>query len=62
MDATAQLGLNKLPITDRKEAIRRGGYALAVADYDNDGFSDMLVGNFGPVQLLRNTGNGFEVP
>jgi len=60
VDATAELGLDKLPIEDRKEAIRRGGYALAVSDFNNDGLSDMLVGNYGPVQLLRNTGNGFE--
>ena len=59
VDATAELGLDKLPIDDRKEAIRRGGYALAVSDFDNDGLSDMLVGNYGPVQLLRNTGTGF---
>jgi hypothetical protein len=60
VDATSELGLDKLPIDDRKEAIRRGGYALAVSDFNNDGLSDMLVGNYGPVQLLKNTGNGFE--
>ena len=59
VDATTELGLDKLPIDDRKEAIRRGGYALAISDFDNDGLSDMLVGNYGPVQLLRNTGSGF---
>merc|ERR1711871_969893 len=58
-DATSSLGLASLPIDDRKEAIRRGGYALVVADYDMDGRSDMLVGNFGPVQLLKNTKDGF---
>lgn len=60
VDKTDALGLNRLPITDRKEAIRRGGYALVVSDYDNDGLSDMLVGNYGPINLLRNTGTGFE--
>ena len=60
-DATEHLGLTTiLPIEDRKEAIRRGGYALVVSDYDNDGYKDMLVGNYGPIHLLRNTGNGFE--
>ena len=59
-DATTSLGLDKLPIDDRKEAIRRGGYALAISDFDNDGQNDMLVGNYGPVQLWRNTGSGFE--
>ena len=61
VDTTAEWGLvGTLPIDDRKEAIRRGGYALVVADYDQDGKSDMLVGNYGPINLLRNTGNGFE--
>ena len=61
VDMTEQWGLrDTLPITDRKEAIRRGGYALVVADYDQDGHVDMLVGNYGPINLLRNTGNGFE--
>ena len=59
-DFTESLGLTILPITDRKEAIRRGGYALVTADYDQDGMVDMLVGNSGPINLLRNTGNGFE--
>ena len=60
VEKTQELGLGALPIDDRKEAIRRGGYALVVADYDQDGKVDMLVGNYGPINLLRNTGNGFE--
>ncbi len=59
-DISADLGLTALPVEDRKEAIRRGGYALVVADYDQDGMTDMLVGNYGPINLLRNTGSGFE--
>ena len=59
-DVTAEWGLDALPVNDRKEAIRRGGYALAVVDYDTDGKPDMLVGNYGPVQLFRNTGAGYE--
>ena len=59
-DVSEDLGLTSLPIKDRKEAIRRGGYALVVADYDQDGMTDMLVGNYGPINLLRNTGSGFE--
>ena len=50
VDATEELGLDKLPIDDRKEAIRRGGYALALSDFDNDNNVDMLVGNYGPVR------------
>ena len=61
VDHTTEWGLaGTLPIQDRKEAIRRGGYALVVADYDQDGMTDMLVGNYGPINLLRNTGSGFE--
>lgn len=59
-DETAALGLAALPSSDRKEAIRRGGYALVAADIDNDARVDLLVGNYGPLQLLRNTGAGFE--
>lgn len=60
VDRTQEIGLGVLPIVDRKEAIRRGGYALVVADYDQDGNIDMLVGNYGPINLMRNTGSGFE--
>jgi hypothetical protein len=60
VDATAAWGLGDLTVHDRQEAIRRGGYALAVVDYDGDGRSDLLVGHFGPVQLFRNTGTGFQ--
>ena len=58
--ATASMGLGQLPVASRTEAIRRGGYAVAVADYDGDQRPDLLVGNVGPVQLLRNTEHGFE--
>ena len=43
----------------RKEAIRRGGYALVAADYNNDDLPDLLVGNYGPLKLYRNTGAGW---
>lgn len=58
-DATTSWDLDKLPMYDRQEAIRRGGYALAVVDYDSDGLSDILVGHYGPLQLLKNTGTSF---
>ena len=59
-DATVTAGLDAIPVTSRSEAIRRGGYAMAVADYDGDRRPDVLLGHFGRSQLLRNTGDGFE--
>ena len=59
VNATAKWKLDELPVTDRKEAIRRGGYALAVVDLDGDSLKDMIVGNHGPVQILKNTGSSF---
>ena len=34
------------------------GMAVSVADYDNDGFSDMMVMNFGDFVLFHNNGDG----
>jgi hypothetical protein len=36
----------------------RWGMGVAVGDYDNDGFADMYVGNFGTSRLYHNNGNG----
>jgi hypothetical protein len=36
----------------------RWGMGVAVGDYDNDGFADLYVGNFGTSRLYRNNGNG----
>lgn len=58
--ATAAAGLSAVPVVDRREAIRRGGYAIASSDYDGDGDSDLLVGNYNRVQLFRNTGSSYE--
>lgn len=59
-DAGAAWGLDRVAVSERKEAIRRGGYAIAVGDYDADGRDDLLVGGYGPVQLFRNTGSAFS--
>jgi hypothetical protein len=34
------------------------GTGIAVGDFDNDGFVDVFVGNYGPNSLYRNLGNG----
>jgi len=39
-------------------ANERWGMGVAVGDYDNDGFADIYVGNFGVSRLYRNNGNG----
>jgi len=47
-DVTAKAGV----------ADRRWGLGAAAADYDNDGFVDLYVTNYGRNTLYRNTGNG----
>ncbi len=36
----------------------RWGMGAAVGDYDNDGFSDLFVSNYGTSRLYKNNGNG----
>ena len=36
----------------------RWGMGAAIGDYDNDGFSDIFVGNYGTSRLYKNNGNG----
>jgi hypothetical protein len=47
-DVTAKAGV----------ANERWGMGVAVGDYDNDGFPDMFVSNFGVSRLYHNNGNG----
>lgn len=42
----------------RKEAIRRGGYALSMGDWDDDGNVDMVVGHLGSVELFKGQNDG----
>jgi hypothetical protein len=55
-------GTRALKFTDVTEEskIRAKGYGvgIAVADYDNDGWADLFLTNFGPNQLWRNRGDG----
>ncbi|OIQ19526.1 MAG: hypothetical protein BM556_03315 [Bacteriovorax sp. MedPE-SWde] len=43
-DVTDQMIGDQVPVYVRKEAIRRGGYALSITDFDNDGNHDIYVG------------------
>jgi hypothetical protein len=46
-------------VTDKAGvANERWGMGVAVGDYDNDGFADIYVGNFGTSRLYHNNGNG----
>lgn len=62
-DLTNKSGLaTNIPTHVRSEAIRRGGYSLALEDFNKDGNIDMYVGAVGNATLL--TGNnklGFDV-
>lgn len=55
-------GQSSLGFTDVSEAARinASGYGMGVAagDFNNDGFVDLYVNNFGRNQLLRNNGDG----
>lgn len=57
-DRTAASGLSAVPVVERREAIRRGGYALAVEDLNGDGHVDVLVGHVDNALLFRGTGDG----
>ncbi|MBM3464877.1 MAG: CRTAC1 family protein [Armatimonadetes bacterium] len=57
-DVTQNVGLNRVNVFQRLEAIRRGGYAIALGDYDGDKNVDLFVGAWGASQLFRNNGDG----
>jgi hypothetical protein len=46
-------------VTDKAGvANERWGFGVTVADFDNDGYADMYISNFGVSRLYRNNGNG----
>lgn len=48
-----------IDVTVQANVTGRGwGQGCAVADFDNDGLTDLLVTNFGPNELFRNKGDG----
>ncbi len=62
-DSTMDTDKRTLKFTDVTEqaglAVASGyGMGVAAADYDNDGFVDLYLSNFGANQLLRNVGDG----
>lgn len=57
-EVTKISNVDRIPQYQRLEAIRRGGYAIAVGDYNNDGIKDFYVGAHGPGKLLRGLSDG----
>lgn len=57
-DSTKYAGLDQIPSRTRNEAIRRGGYALALADYNGDGLVDMLIGSEKETSLYKGVSGG----
>lgn len=57
-DVTKGSGLDGVITYQRLEAIRRGGYAIAMEDFDNDSIVDVYVGSYGPGKLFKGQQNG----
>lgn len=61
-EITNESGLSQVKSYTRDEAIRRGGYAISIVDYDGDGNVDMYVGAMGKGELLKGDGKGSFTP
>lgn len=57
-DVTKSSGFENVVSYQRLEAIRRGGYALAMEDFDNDGLVDAYVGSYGAGKLFKGQKDG----
>lgn len=58
VESTQKSGAGSIQTYARLEALRRGGYALAVEDFNNDGNLDMFVGQWGEAELLMGDAHG----
>lgn len=58
VDNSKKYGLNKLPIHLRREAIRRGGYGMAISDINGDQALDIYVGSMNKGDLLMGDSSG----
>jgi len=59
IDSEGHRSLRLTDVTERVGLTRSEyGFGLATGDYDNDGWTDLYVTDFGSNQLLRNNGNG----
>jgi hypothetical protein len=52
-EITASAFKNILPTSLRREAIRRGGYATSVGDFDNDGIQDIFFAAADKIKLFK---------
>lgn len=57
-DVTKSSGFENVVTYQRLEAIRRGGYAIAMEDFDNDGVVDAYVGSYGAGKLFKGQKDG----
>lgn len=51
-------GQQFVPVRRGLPEATRYNHGVSVADYDNDGFPDLLITGYGGVQLLKNQGDG----